>query len=69
VAPPWFARLLPLRSPVAQRAISDGWKQVGNLSVTVDNTFAREALVEQQHAHGVVVLVAGGCGRCRWWAC
>ncbi|MDI9857569.1 LapD/MoxY N-terminal periplasmic domain-containing protein [Comamonas sp. 17RB] len=60
VAPPWFARLLPLRVPVAQRAISDGWKQVGNLSVTVDNTFARDALWSSSIRMGLLVLVAGG---------
>ncbi|MEG2045725.1 MAG: LapD/MoxY N-terminal periplasmic domain-containing protein [Comamonas sp.] len=59
-APAWFARLLPLRVPVAQRAISDGWKQVGNLSVTVDNTFARDALWSSSIRMGLLVLVAGG---------
>lgn len=59
-APAWFARLLPLRTPVAVRAISDGWKQVGNLSVTVDNTFARDALWSSSIRMGLLVLVAGG---------
>lgn len=60
VAPAWFARLLPLRTPEAVRAISDGWKQVGNLSVTVDNTFARDALWQSSIRMGLLVLVAGG---------
>ena len=59
-APTWFAQLLPLRMPVAQRGISDGWKQVGMLSVTVDNTFARDALWHSSIRMGLLVLVAGG---------
>ena len=44
VAPPWFARLLPLRVPVAQRAISDGWKQFGTITLVSHSRFAYGAL-------------------------
>lgn len=59
-APAWFGQLLPLRTPVAERAISDGWKQVGTLSVTVDTMFARDALWHSSIRMGLLVLVAGG---------
>lgn len=58
-APAWFARMLPLRVPEAVRAISDGWKQVGNLSVTVDNAFARDALWQSSVRMGLLVVIAG----------
>ena len=43
-APPWFVEVLPLRSPKAERVISDGWKQVGQLTLVVDDSYASQAL-------------------------
>lgn len=59
-APRWFARLLPLRSPEAVRAISDGWTQVGQLTVQVDNAFARDALWHSSVRTLLLVVAAGG---------
>lgn len=44
LVPAWFSRVLPLSEPQGVRVISDGWKQVGQLTVVVDNRFAEEAL-------------------------
>lgn len=43
-APAWFSNLLPLNTPTAVRHVSDGWKQVGELSVTSDDLSARNSL-------------------------
>lgn len=43
-APAWFRRWLPLPQPQAERAISDGWRQVGRLQVMVDNRFVMDDL-------------------------
>lgn len=59
-APAWFWQVLPLSTPVGTRVISDGWTQVGTLSVTVDNNFARDALWHSSIRMGLLVVVAGG---------
>lgn len=58
-APPWFSRLLPLTQPTAERAVSDGWRQVGQLSVAVDNSYAGTALWHSSVRMTALVLVAG----------
>ncbi|WP_042414335.1 bifunctional diguanylate cyclase/phosphodiesterase [Comamonas aquatica] len=59
-APAWFRHMLPLPQPQAERAISDGWRQVGNLSVMVDNRFAMDALWSSSIRMTGLILVAGG---------
>ncbi|WP_370679809.1 LapD/MoxY N-terminal periplasmic domain-containing protein [Comamonas sp. GB3 AK4-5] len=59
-APRWFSRLLPLSTPEAARAISDGWTQVGQLTVKVDNAFARDALWRSSVRTLLLVVLAGG---------
>lgn len=44
VAPLWFSNMLPLATPTATRHVTDGWKQVGELSVVSDDLSARDAL-------------------------
>ncbi len=44
VAPDWFSDLLPLVTPTATRQVSDGWRQVGQLSITSDDLSARDSL-------------------------
>ena len=63
-APEWFAHLLPLPKPVAERSISDGWRQVGTLSVAVDNRFAMDDLWSSSSKMTALIVVAGGA-----WAC
>jgi EAL domain-containing protein (putative c-di-GMP-specific phosphodiesterase class I)/GGDEF domain-containing protein len=58
-APSWFSRLLPLTQPTAERAVSDGWRQVGQLSVAVDNSYAGTALWHSSVRMTALVLVAG----------
>ncbi|ODS93830.1 MAG: diguanylate cyclase [Comamonas sp. SCN 65-56] len=58
-APAWFAQLLPLSAPRAQREVSDGWKQVGQLSLTVNNGYAYDALWHSSTRMALLVLVAG----------
>lgn len=43
-APQWFDQMLPLRAPRATRQVSDGWTQVGELTVVADDSAARSAL-------------------------
>lgn len=43
-APQWFSNLLPLHAPRATREVSDGWTQVGQLTVVADDSEARNAL-------------------------
>lgn len=58
-APPWFVEMLPLRSPKAERVISDGWKQVGQLTLVVDNSYASQALWGSSVRLTGVVVLAG----------
>ncbi|NYT65327.1 EAL domain-containing protein [Alcaligenaceae bacterium] len=44
VAPQWFSKLLPLATPTATRHVTDGWRQVGELSITSDDLSARDSL-------------------------
>ena len=57
--PSWFDQLLPLRAPQAQRVISDGWKQVGQLTLEVDNSYARQALWSSSVRMAGLVVTAG----------
>ncbi|MFC7205737.1 LapD/MoxY N-terminal periplasmic domain-containing protein [Comamonas endophytica] len=58
-APRWFEELLPLREPRVQRAISDGWTQVGQLTLEVEDGYAREALWRSSVRMATLVLAAG----------
>lgn len=58
-APQWFSRMLPLAQPRAERAVSDGWRQVGQLMVAVDNGYASNALWHSSVRMTALVLGAG----------
>lgn len=58
-APAWFQQLIDLPQATAQRAISNGWSQVGNLEVAIDNRFAIETLWRNSLRMAGLVLVAG----------
>lgn len=58
-APDWFNRLLPLERPVAERDVSDGWRQLGTLSIQVDDAYARDALWSSSVRLFVFVSLAG----------
>lgn len=57
--PAWFGKLLPLSQPKAQRAVSDGWRQVGQLTIEVDNSYALDALWRSSTRLLFFVLIAG----------
>lgn len=58
-APAWFVQALPLPSPMAQRAVSDGWKQVGMVRLVVDNAYATTALWDSSLKMAAWVVGAG----------
>jgi len=57
--PEWFRRLLPVAPVTAVRDITDGWKQVGELTVVVDDASAAEALWRGSSQLFVLVVLAG----------
>jgi predicted signal transduction protein with EAL and GGDEF domain len=59
MAPAWFSRLLPLATPTATRQVSDGWKQVGELTVTSDDLSARDSLWRSSTRVFLLVVGAG----------
>lgn len=58
-APAWFTRSLPLRQAQTVREVSDGWRQVGQLSVIVDSSYASDALWHSSVRMAFLVLTAG----------
>ncbi|NYT63015.1 EAL domain-containing protein [Alcaligenaceae bacterium] len=59
MAPAWFSKLLPLVTPAATRQVSDGWKQVGTLTVTSDDLTARDSLWRSSLRVFTLVVGAG----------
>ncbi len=67
--PAWFVRLIPLRTPVAESMLMQGWKQAGTLFVECHPGYAYKTLWETVVqiglyfiASGVLVVVFGGLG-------
>lgn len=56
-APGWLDAWLPIQTTTAQRAVSDGWKQIGEVAVTPEDASARLAL--WRLAWQVMLLVVG----------
>lgn len=59
-APLWFQSLMPLPLAQGQRAVSDGWRQIGQVQVTVDNRFAQTVLWESALKMAGLIVLAGG---------
>ena len=59
MAPAWFSGMLPLATPTATRQVSNGWRQVGELSVTSDDLSARDSLWRSSTRVFALVLGAG----------
>lgn len=57
--PTWFSEWLPFDAPVANRAVSDGWRQVGDLSITADDRYARQTLWSSTVRVFLLVVGAG----------
>lgn len=58
-APAWFGGMLPLLTPRATRQVSNGWRQVGELSVTSDDLSARDSLWRSSTRVFALVVGAG----------
>jgi diguanylate cyclase (GGDEF)-like protein len=65
-APAWFVRYLPLTAPPGEALISDGWKQVGKVSLVSHSRFAYDALwqstLQMIAALGLAGLLGGILG-------
>ncbi|MCT9811768.1 diguanylate cyclase [Acidovorax sp. Be4] len=59
LAPAWFTRWLPLAPAQTVREVSDGWRQVGRLSIQVDSGYANDALWRSSSRMALLVLTAG----------
>ncbi len=57
--PSWFDALLPIQAPMASRAVSDGGKQTGEISVVPEDAAARENLWGTAWRVLALVLAAG----------
>ncbi len=58
-APRWLDAWFPLRAPTVTQAVSDGWKQIGEVAVTPDSGFARAALWKMAWQVLALVVAAG----------
>ena len=58
--PDWFQSLMPLPLAQADRAVSDGWRQIGKVQVTVDNRSAQTALWHSTLKMAGLIVLAGG---------
>lgn len=58
-APEWFRHLLPLKPAEAVRDVTSGWKQVGVLSVVVDDASADDVLWRSSVRLLVLILAVG----------
>lgn len=57
--PAWFDAWLPIKAPTAARAVSDGWRQIGEVAVTPEDAFARETLWRMTWRILLLVVGAG----------
>lgn len=57
--PGWFQDWLPIQVPTVTRAVSDGWKQTGEITVTPEDSQARVALWRMTYQVLLLVLGAG----------
>ena len=57
--PGWFDAWLPIRAPSVTRAVSDGWKQTGEVAVTPEDAAARETLWCMTYQVLLLVIGAG----------
>lgn len=62
-APSWFVRWLPIHAAEGAAQVSDGWRQVGQISLQADPTYARDSLWQS-----FVRLVAWVVGAGFLWA-
>ena len=61
-APTWFARLLPIRAQPGQAQISNGWSQLGVVTLVSQSRFAYEALWNSAKEMALALVLAGLAG-------
>ncbi len=57
--PAWFQALAPLDSPAASHAVSDGWRQIGEVTLIANDAYAWEALWRSSLKMIALVVGAG----------
>lgn len=57
--PGWFDTWLPIQTPTVTQAVSDGWKQTGEVAVTPEDAYARQTLWRMTWQVLLLVLGAG----------
>jgi predicted signal transduction protein with EAL and GGDEF domain len=63
-APAWFARLLPIRAESGWAQISNGWQQVGVVTLASHSRFAYGALWKSAYEMVMALTLAGLVGGC-----
>jgi len=58
-APGWFRAIVPIGTKSATRAISDGWRQIGDITVTANDVYAWETLWASSLRMILLVVAAG----------
>lgn len=61
-APTWFAKLLPIRAQPGQAQISNGWSQLGVVTLVSQSRFAYEALWNSAKEMALALVLAGLAG-------
>jgi EAL domain-containing protein (putative c-di-GMP-specific phosphodiesterase class I) len=57
--PNWFQRLVPLSAKSATHVVTDGWRQIGEVTLTANDVYAWETLW-QSSVQMILVIVAAG---------
>lgn len=57
--PQWFQRLVPLSAKSASHVVSDGWRQLGEVTLTANDTYAWETLWQSSLQMILLVVAAG----------
>ncbi|ARP86992.1 bifunctional diguanylate cyclase/phosphodiesterase [Bordetella genomosp. 9] len=59
VVPQWFQRLVPLTAKSASHVVTDGWRQIGEVTLTATDTYAWETLWQSSVKMVGLVVAAG----------
>ena len=57
--PAWFRRLVPLQARAASHPVSNGWRQIGTVTLVADDAYAWEMLWDSCLRLAALVLAAG----------
>jgi len=58
-APDWFRALMPIDTKSATRAVTDGWRQLGDVTIVANDVYAWETLWESSLRMIMLVMAAG----------